>query len=224
MPLIKTIDLHKTYGTGDVTTVHALRGVSIEIDEGEYVAIMGPSGSGKSTLMHIIGFLDKPTSGKYYFEGRDVSELTEPELAELRKWKVGFVFQQFNLLARLRAWENVELPMIYAGVPQKERKRKALQLLEMVGLAHRAEHHPNELSGGEMQRVAIARALANDPKVILADEPTGNLDSRTEEEILEVFRELHSRGKTIIVVTHDPEVAEHANRIIHIRDGVIIEE
>ncbi len=222
MKLIKTIDIHKVYGGGSASLVHALRGVSIEIEDGEYVAIMGPSGSGKSTLMHIIGFLDTPTSGKYLFEGVDVSSLTEPELAELRKWKVGFVFQQFNLLARLRAWENVEIPMIYAGVPARERKRRALELLEMVGLKERAEHHPNQLSGGEMQRVAIARALANDPKVILADEPTGNLDSKTEEEILAVFRELHDRGKTIIVVTHDPEVAEHAGRVIKIRDGLIV--
>ncbi len=222
MNLIKTVDLHKIYGKDPHTGVHALRGVSIEIEEGEYVAIMGPSGSGKSTLMHIIGFLDTPTSGKYYFEGQDVSTLTEPELADLRKWKVGFVFQQFNLLARLKAWENVEIPMIYAGVPAKERKKRAYELLEMVGLAERAEHHPNELSGGEMQRVAIARALANNPKLILADEPTGNLDTKTEEEILAVFRDLHDRGKTIIVVTHDPEVAEHAGRIIHIRDGVIV--
>ncbi len=222
MKLIKTIDIHKVYGGDSASLVHALRGVSIEIEDGEYVAIMGPSGSGKSTLMHIIGFLDTPTSGKYLFEGVDVSSLTEPELAELRKWKVGFVFQQFNLLARLRAWENVEIPMIYAGVPARERKRRALELLEMVGLKERAEHHPNQLSGGEMQRVAIARALANDPKVILADEPTGNLDSKTEEEILAVFRELHNRGKTIIVVTHDPEVAEHAGRVIKIRDGLIV--
>ncbi len=222
MKLIKTIDIHKVYGGDSASLVHALRGVSIEIEDGEYVAIMGPSGSGKSTLMHIIGFLDTPTSGKYLFEGVDVSSLTEPELAELRKWKVGFVFQQFNLLARLRAWENVEIPMIYAGVPARERKRRALELLEMVGLKERAEHHPNQLSGGEMQRVAIARALANDPKVILADEPTGNLDSKTEEEILAVFRELHDRGKTIIVVTHDPEVAEHAGRVIKIRDGLIV--
>ncbi len=222
MKLIKSIDIHKVYGGDSASLVRALRGVSIEIEDGEYVAIMGPSGSGKSTLMHIIGFLDTPTSGKYLFEGVDVSSLTEPELAELRKWKVGFVFQQFNLLARLRAWENVEIPMIYAGVPARERKRRALELLEMVGLKERAEHHPNQLSGGEMQRVAIARALANDPKVILADEPTGNLDSKTEEEILAVFRELHDRGKTIIVVTHDPEVAEHAGRVIKIRDGLIV--
>ncbi len=222
MALIKTIDIHKTYGSGDLSVVHALRGVSIEIEEGEYVAIMGPSGSGKSPLMHIIGFLDTPTSGKYYFENVDVSTLSEPELAELRKWKVGFVFQQFNLLARLKAWENVEIPMIYAGMPSKERKKRAFELLEMVGLGERAEHHPNELSGGEMQRVAIARALANDPRVILADEPTGNLDSKTEEEILAVFRDLHDRGKTIIVVTHDPEVAEHAGRIIRIKDGMIV--
>ncbi len=221
-PLVRVENLKKVYKLGKVE-VHALRGIDLEVYEGEYVAIMGPSGSGKSTLMHIIGFLDTPTEGRYFFEGSDVSKLSEPELAELRRFKVGFVFQQFNLLPRLKAWENVELPMVYAGVPARERKRRAIELLEMVGLGDRAFHRPTELSGGEAQRVAIARALANDPKILLADEPTGNLDSQTEKEILDIFDELNRMGRTIVVVTHDPEVAERAHRIVHIRDGKIMD-
>ena len=222
MSLIKTVDLVKIY-TLDAVEVPALRGVSIEIEDGEYVSIMGPSGSGKSTLMHILGCLDTPTSGKYFLEGQDISELNEDELAEIRKRKIGFVFQNFNLLPRITNLENVELPMTYAGVPSKERKRRALTLLERVGLGHRAYHRPTEISGGEAQRVAIARALANDPRIILADEPTGNLDTKTGDEIMKLFDELHAEGRTVIVVTHDPEVSSRTKRIIKIRDGRIEE-
>lgn len=222
MSLIETVDLLKVY-TLDAVEVPALRGVSIKIEEGEYVSIMGPSGSGKSTLMHILGCLDTPTSGKYYLEGVDISELNEDELAEIRKRKIGFVFQSFNLLPRITNVENVELPMTYAGVPSKQRRKRALELLERVGLKHRAFHHPTEISGGEAQRVAIARALANDPGIVLADEPTGNLDTKTGEEIMNLFEELNREGRTIIVVTHDPEISERTNRIIKIRDGKIIE-
>ncbi len=222
MSLIETIDLVKVY-TLDAVEVPALRGVSIKIEEGEYVSIMGPSGSGKSTLMHILGCLDTPTSGKYYLEGVDISELNEDELAEIRKRKIGFVFQSFNLLPRVTNVENVELPMTYAGVPSKQRRKRALELLERVGLKHRAFHHPTEISGGEAQRVAIARALANNPRIVLADEPTGNLDTKTGEEIMNLFEELNREGRTIIVVTHDPEISERTNRVIKIRDGKIIE-
>ncbi len=222
MSLIKTVDLVKIYQL-DGVEVPALRGVSIEIEEGEYVSIMGPSGSGKSTLMHILGCLDRPTSGQYFLERQDVSLLDEDSLAEIRKRKIGFVFQSFNLLPRITNLENVELPMTYAGVPSKERRRRALELLEKVGLKHRAYHRPTEISGGEAQRVAIARALANNPRIILADEPTGNLDTKTGEEIMNLFEELHSEGRTIIVVTHDPEVSERTKRIIRIRDGKIVE-
>jgi len=207
----------------DHVKVAALRGIDLKIEEGEYVAIMGPSGSGKSTLMHIIGCLDRPTEGLYIFRNTPVHELTEEELAEIRRDRVGFVFQNFNLLPRITARENVELPMIYKGIKAKERHQRAVELLRKVGLGARVNHKPTELSGGERQRVAIARALANEPDIILADEPTGNLDTKTEEEILKIFDQLWDEGKTIIVVTHDPEVAAHAKRIIHIRDGKIVD-
>jgi len=207
----------------DHVKVAALRGIDLKIEEGEYVAIMGPSGSGKSTLMHIIGCLDRPTEGLYIFRNTPVHELTEGELAEIRRDRVGFVFQNFNLLPRITARENVELPMIYKGIKAKERHQRAVELLGKVGLGARVNHKPTELSGGERQRVAIARALANEPDIILADEPTGNLDTKTEEEILKIFDQLWDEGKTIIVVTHDPEVATHAKRIIHIRDGKIVD-
>jgi len=207
----------------DHVKVGALRGIDLKIEEGEYVAIMGPSGSGKSTLMHIIGCLDRPTEGLYIFRNTPVHELTEEELAEIRRDRVGFVFQNFNLLPRITARENVELPMIYKGIKAKERHQRAVELLRKVGLGARVNHKPTELSGGERQRVAIARALANEPDIILADEPTGNLDTKTEEEILKIFDQLWDEGKTIIVVTHDPEVAAHAKRIIHIRDGKIVD-
>jgi len=207
----------------DHVKVAALRGIDLKIEEGEYVAIMGPSGSGKSTLMHIIGCLDRPTEGLYIFRNTPVHELTEEELAEIRRDRVGFVFQNFNLLPRITARENVELPMVYKGIKAKERHQRAVELLRKVGLGARVNHKPTELSGGERQRVAIARALANEPDIILADEPTGNLDTKTEEEILKIFDQLWDEGKTIIVVTHDPEVAAHAKKIIHILDGKIVD-
>lgn len=218
--LVELFDIKKVYLMGKVE-VHALRGITLDIEEGEYVAIMGPSGSGKSTLLHIIGCLDTPTEGVYYLEGVAVHSLSEPELAEVRKKKIGFVFQNFNLLPRLSVLENVELPMVYSGLSRKERRRRAFELLELVGLKERAFHRPTEISGGEAQRVAIARALANEPRIILADEPTGNLDTKTGEEIMGVFSELHKRGRTLIVVTHDPEIARKAERVVHMRDGVI---
>lgn len=220
-PLIRTEGIKKVYRMGKVE-VYALRGVNLVINEGEYVAIMGPSGSGKSTLMHILGCLDRPTEGKYYLEGKEVQSLDESQLADIRKKTFGFVFQTFNLLPRLDAHENVELPMAYARVPSKIRHIRAMQLLKTVGLKERAHHKPTELSGGEAQRVAIARALANDPKVLLADEPTGNLDTKTGIEVLTVFKKLHQQGRTIVVVTHDPEVAAEAQRIIYLRDGKIV--
>ncbi len=220
-PLIQAENLVKIYRMGQVE-VPALRGVSLTVEPGEYVAIMGPSGSGKSTLMHILGCLDRPTEGSYRLEGREIATLDEDQRAEIRKRRVGFVFQQFNLLSRLTALENVEVPMVYLGMPPRERRKRALALLERVGLAQRAHHRPTEISGGEAQRVAIARALANDPALILADEPTGNLDTRTGREILALFRELHREGRTIVVVTHDPEVAQEAERIVYLRDGKVV--
>jgi len=218
--LIRTEEITKTYCTGKVE-VHALCGVSLEIGRGEYVALMGPSGSGKSTLMHLLGCLDTPTSGEYWLSGQQVSTLDDVELAGLRKREIGFVFQSFNLLPRLSARANVQMPMIYARVKHRERDRRARELLERVGLGDRVDHRPNELSGGEMQRVALARALANEPSIVLADEPTGNLDTRTSEEIMALFDDFARQGNTIVLVTHDPEVSRHARRIVHLRDGLI---
>jgi len=217
---IKTDNLTKTYELG-AETVHALRGVNLSMRRGEYVAIMGPSGSGKSTLMNVIGCLDTPTSGKYWLAGRLVSDLDEDQLAHIRNREIGFIFQTFNLLPRATALHNVELPMIYNGVPVDERLEKAKHALEAVELGNRIMHKPSELSGGQRQRVAIARALVNSPSILLADEPTGNLDTRTGAEIMSLFARLHHEGNTIILVTHEREIAEHAGRIIHLRDGKI---
>lgn len=212
----------KVYNSGTPAEVRALQDVSMNIRKGEFVSIMGVSGSGKSTLLHCIGCLDTPTKGKVYIDGEDISELDEDELAMIRRKKIGFIFQFFNIIPSLTALQNVELPMIFAGIDEPARKRKAKELLEKVGLGERLHHKPSELSGGETQRVAIARALANDPAVILADEPTGNLDSKTGNDIIEVFSKLNKEGRTIIVVTHDPSIARSANRIIKIVDGKII--
>uniref|UniRef100_A0A7C3URB0 ABC transporter ATP-binding protein n=1 Tax=candidate division WOR-3 bacterium TaxID=2052148 RepID=A0A7C3URB0_UNCW3 len=214
------MDIQKVYSTGKVS-LPALRGITLTVEEGEYIAIMGPSGSGKSTLLNIIGFLDTPTEGRYYFKGRDVSNLSDEELARMRNKEVGFVFQTFNLLPRYTALENVSLPLIYAGESPKERKRKALAILERVGLSERISHRPNELSGGEAQRVAIARALVTNPSLLLADEPTGNLDSRSGREIMALFNELSAEGRTIILVTHDPNIAQNARRRMTMIDGKI---
>ena len=216
--LIKTEDLWKTYEMG-AATVHALSGVSFEIERGEYVAIMGPSGSGKSTLMNLIGCLDTPTRGWYWLNGRLVSELNDDELAFIRNKEIGFVFQTFNLLARATSLHNVELPLIYNGTPPGERIERAREALSMVDLSDRMEHKPSELSGGQRQRVAVARALVNHPSLLLADEPTGNLDSATGEEIMALFERLHQAGNTIVLVTHEHDIAARAHRIIHIRDG-----
>jgi putative ABC transport system ATP-binding protein len=210
----------KVYKMGEVL-VNALRGVSFHIDKGQFVAIMGPSGSGKSTLMHIIGCLDHPSEGSFIMDGEDISKVNDNKLAEIRNKKIGFVFQQFNLLNRVNILNNVEVPLIYAGVNSKKRKNLAKQVLENVGLSNRLKHRPNEISGGEKQRAAIARALVNNPLIILADEPTGNLDTKNGEEIMKIFNKLHQEGHTIIVVTHELEVAKYAQRIIHLRDGVI---
>jgi putative ABC transport system ATP-binding protein len=212
--------IKKIYQMGKVK-VEALRGVSFYIDKGEFVAIMGPSGSGKSTLMHIIGCLDQPTEGSFVIRGKDVSKLNDDRLAEIRNKSIGFVFQQYNLLSRTSILHNVEIPLIYAGLKSKQRRKLAMQALESVGLSDRLKHKPNEISGGEKQRAAIARALVNDPLIILADEPTGNLDTKTGEEIMKIFYKLHQQGNTVIMVTHEAEVARHARRIIHLRDGLI---
>jgi putative ABC transport system ATP-binding protein len=213
-------DLTKTYVMGS-TEVRALRGVSLRIDRNEYVAIMGPSGSGKSTLMNMIGCLDTPTSGTYLLEGQSVSEMSEDELADIRNRQIGFVFQTFNLLPRADILHNVELPLVYAGIPRAERRKRAAAAIARVGLADRAHHKPNELSGGQRQRVAIARALVGNPSIILADEPTGNLDSKTGEEIMQMFDELYAAGQTIILVTHEDNIAAHARRTIRLKDGLI---
>jgi len=220
MPLIETVDLWKTYHMG-TEDVHALRGVSIQIERGEYVAIMGPSGSGKSTLMNLIGCLDTPSKGTYLLNGKQASEMNDDELARIRNEEIGFVFQTFNLLPRATALHNVELPLIYAGASSKERTIRANQALDKVELGDRKSHRPNELSGGQRQRVAIARALVNNPSILLADEPTGNLDSRTGVEIMALFAKLHETGNTIVLVTHEPDVAAYAHRTISIRDGQV---
>jgi putative ABC transport system ATP-binding protein len=217
---IKTEDLWKTYEMG-AEKLHALRGVDLVIRKGEYAAIMGPSGSGKSTLMNLIGCLDTPTTGKYWLAGRLVNDLDDDELAYIRNKEIGFVFQTFNLLPRATALHNVELPLIYNGTPAEERLAKAKRALEAVDLSDRMQHKPNELSGGQRQRVAIARALVNSPSIVLADEPTGNLDSKTGDEIMALFARLHSQGNTIILVTHENDIAQRADRVIHVRDGKV---
>jgi putative ABC transport system ATP-binding protein len=220
MALIETRDLWKTYVMGD-EQIHALRGVSVEIERGEYVAIMGPSGSGKSTLMNLIGCLDTPSKGSYLLNGKQVSQMNDNELARIRNEEIGFVFQTFNLLPRASALHNVELPLVYAGVAARDRQERAKAALEKVELVHRMTHRPNELSGGQRQRVAIARALVNNPSILLADEPTGNLDSKTGAEIMALFARLHVAGNTIVLVTHEADVAAFAHRTIHLRDGQI---
>jgi putative ABC transport system ATP-binding protein len=222
--IISTEDLWKTYDMGSEQQVHALRGVSIKIQRNEYVAIMGPSGSGKSTLMNLIGCLDTPSKGNYWLNGQLVSELDDDQLARIRNKEIGFVFQTFNLLARATSLHNVELPLIYAGLPAEERLERARKTLDSVGMGDRMTHKPNELSGGQRQRVAVARALVNNPSIILADEPTGNLDSQTGIEIMALFDRLHEQGNTIVLVTHEHDIAEYAHRVIHIRDGQVFSD
>ena len=222
--LIDIRDVTKTYEMGAETIVHALAGVSLSIEGGDYVAIMGPSGSGKSTLMNLIGCLDTPTTGSYVLKGREIATMNDDELAQIRNKEIGFIFQTFNLLPRADAVQNVELPLVYSGLARKERKARAEKALDAVGLGTRKHHRPNEMSGGQRQRVAIARALVNDPSILLADEPTGNLDSKTGEEILALMDDLHRGGNTIILVTHEDELAQHASRVVRLRDGKIISD
>ena len=221
--VVDLVDVRKTYTTGSLA-VPALRGVTLQVRRGEYVAVMGPSGSGKSTLMNILGCLDTITSGTYRLDGDDVAELDEEDLSVIRNQRIGFIFQQFNLLPALSAWRNVELPLCYAGVPRAERRTRAIRALERVGLGPRVDHRPGELSGGQQQRVAVARALVGDPAIILADEPTGNLDSVSTADVLALIDELHASGRTIIVITHEPEVGQRADRIIHVRDGLVFDD
>ncbi|WP_371378172.1 ABC transporter ATP-binding protein [Sporomusa aerivorans] len=220
---IALANITKTYQMGD-TLVAALAGVSLDIREGEFTAIMGPSGSGKSTLMNILGCLDRPTTGSYKLDGQEVATLSDDELASTRNKKIGFVFQNFNLLPRITALDNVALPLVYAGVAAKERKERAAAALASVGLEKRMDHLPNELSGGQRQRVAIARALVNEPTIIMADEPTGALDTKSGDEVMDIFKTLNSYGRTIILVTHEPDIAAHAKRVIHVRDGLIVRD
>ena len=219
-PLIKISDLKRDFVLGS-ETIYVLKGIDLEINKGEYVALMGPSGSGKSTLMNLLGCLDTPTSGTYILNGKDVSKMHDDELAEIRNKEIGFVFQTFNLMPRTTALDNVALPMVYAGYSKSERNDRATEVLTQVGLADRMDHKPNELSGGQRQRVAVGRALVNKPSIILADEPTGNLDSKTSEEIMGLFNEIHQNGNTVILVTHEEEIAAYAHRIIRLRDGII---
>jgi putative ABC transport system ATP-binding protein len=221
--LIDIRDITKVYDMGE-ERVRALDGVTVGVDRGEYVAIMGPSGSGKSTLMNLIGCLDTPTSGSYVLNGREVAQMTDDELAQIRNQEIGFVFQTFNLLPRTTALQQVELPLVYTGVPKRERRDRAVQALEAVGLGDRMGHHPNEMSGGQRQRVAVARALINNPSILLADEPTGNLDSQTGAEIMALFDQLNARGNTIVLVTHEEDIAAHARRIVRLRDGRVRED
>ena len=220
MKIIETTDISKRYIMGS-EVIDALKSITISVNKGEYVAFMGPSGSGKSTLMNIIGCLDTPTKGRYVLNGKDVSDMTESELAEVRNKEIGFVFQTFNLLPRMSSLENVALPLIYSGLNKADRTEKAQQALSNVGLADRGKHKPNELSGGQRQRVAVARALVNDPSILLADEPTGNLDSKTSYEIMDLFDQLHHKGNTIVMVTHEEDIAQYAHRIIRLRDGLV---
>lgn len=221
--MISIKNLWKVYSNGNIK-VEALKGINLDIEEGEFVSIMGPSGSGKSTMMNILGCLDKPTDGRYELDNAKIEELNELELARIRNKKIGFVFQSFNLLPRTSAFKNVELPMLYANVHSKERSDRAVEALERVGLGERIHHKPNELSGGQKQRVAIARALVNNPVVILADEPTGNLDSKSSDEIMDIFKKLNDEGATIVIVTHEPDIAEKTKRIVTFRDGKIVED
>lgn len=218
--LISLHNIRKTYVLGD-QTVHALKQIDLDIHQGEYVALMGPSGSGKSTLMNIIGCLDTPSAGQYWLNQKEVSQMTDIELSKVRNDEIGFVFQTFNLLNRLSSLENVALPLVYAGVPQKERLERARETLNKVGLGNRLDHKPNELSGGQRQRVAVARALINNPSLLLADEPTGNLDTQTSHEIMGLFEEIHAAGNTIVLVTHEEDIANHAKKIVRLRDGLI---